>query len=217
MKKFFYLLIGVMLLTASCSNDSETDFFTEVAKNEQAMNDALNTKAKGTYKLGWIVNKTFADSATFSTELDPYYTVISHFPMEHLFRINKTKLNLSSVDRALFKYDKSSYWLMDLSFTGYSAENAYLWNNNVAPRTYFQYDGVEYACQIWINTNTTNMSGDQTAWMYQTALLYDVERDVWSGAAKADSLSIINMKTNDICRMEGPIYMVFQTEGKKQK
>ena len=61
------------------------------------------------------------------------------------------------------------------------------------------------------------MSGDQTAWMYQTALLYDVERDVWSGAAKADSLSIINLKTHDICRMEGPIYMMFQTTGKKQK
>ena len=88
MKKFFYLLIGVMLLTASCSNDSETDLYTEVAKNEAQMRDALNTKAKGTYKLSWIVNKTFADSATFSTELDPYYTVISHFPMEHLFRIN---------------------------------------------------------------------------------------------------------------------------------
>ena len=40
MKKLFYLLIGVMLLTASCSNDSETDLYTEIAKNEQAMNEA---------------------------------------------------------------------------------------------------------------------------------------------------------------------------------
>ena len=48
MKKFFYLLIGVMLLTASCSNDSETDFFTEVAKNEQAMNDKTSGKNAST-------------------------------------------------------------------------------------------------------------------------------------------------------------------------
>ena len=212
MKKFFYLLIGVMLLTASCSNDSETDLYTEIAKNEEAMREAVSTKARGTYELVWLMYKHPVDTATFSTELDPYYSVITHFPIKffmtlfHHDKISQIKENESLFE---YKYDKSSYWLMDLSFAGYSANNAYMSNKVWAPRTYFECDGVEYACQIWFNT--TNMAGDQTA------LIYDVEKDVWSGTAVADSMSIINLHTKETRTLKGPEEMLFQTTGRKQK
>ena len=209
MKKLFYLLIGVMLLTVSCSNDSDTDLYTEIAKNEEAMRGAVNTKAKGTYNLVWLMDKHAVDNAVFSSELDPYYYVITHFPMNYfidLIYINDK--TFPKVDESLLTYDKSSYWLMDLSFAGYSANNAYMSNSTWAPRTYFEYDGREYACQIWFNT--TNMAGDQTA------LMYDVEKDHWSGGAVADSLSIIDLHTKKTWTLKGPKEILFITNGRKK-
>ena len=209
MKKLFYFLIGGMLLTASCSNDSETDLYTEIAKNEQVMNDAVNTKGKGTYELVWLMDKHAVDNAVFSSELDPYYYVITHFPIDYLLYLLSINGNtFPRVEGSPLKYDKPSYWLMDLSFAGYSANYAYMSNSTWAPRTYFEYDGREYACQIWFNT--TNMAGDQTA------LMYDVDKDHWSGGAVADSLSIIDLHTKEKWTLKGPKEMLFITNGRKK-
>ena len=83
MKKLLLLIIIGVLITVSCSNDSDTDLYTEIAKNEEAMRGAVNNKARGTYELVWLMDKHAVDNAVFSSELDPYYYVITHFPMNY--------------------------------------------------------------------------------------------------------------------------------------
>ena len=78
MKKLLLLIIIGVLITVSCSNDSDTDLYTEIAKNEEAMRGAVNNKARGTYELVWLMDKHAVDNAVFSSELDPYYYVITH-------------------------------------------------------------------------------------------------------------------------------------------
>ena len=77
MKKLVLLFIIGVLITASCTNDSEADLTAEIVDNMKQMQDLVNTKGKGTYDMVWIVNKAIVDTATLSTEWDSKYIVIS--------------------------------------------------------------------------------------------------------------------------------------------
>ena len=211
MKKLVLLLIIGVLITASCSNDSEADLTADIVDNMKQMQDLVNRYGKGSYDMIWIVDKYWADTATFSTQMDPYYTVISHFPMNHFLSILYREKDPEVFHDEHFKYNHLSYWLMDLSYVGYSTSNAYLSNGTCTPRTYFKWDDVEYQSQMWINT--TSLVGEQSA------LMYDVENDVWSGFVPLDSLSVTNMETLEtrVWRNEShSSRMSFQTKGRKK-
>ena len=95
MKKLVLLLIIGVLITASCSNDSEADLTAEIVDNMKQMQDLVNTKGKGTYDMVWIVNKAIVDTATLSTECDSKYIVISHLPDTYLFHDNLGKYSFN--------------------------------------------------------------------------------------------------------------------------
>ena len=68
MKRLWFVIVtGIITsLAASCSNDADADILAEVAQNEQKMQDAVNTRAQGTYDMVWIWNKQVIDTATFT-------------------------------------------------------------------------------------------------------------------------------------------------------
>ena len=210
MKRMFYLFIGVMSLLSACTAEPAMDTTVAVYADKDKVIADINKQSKGTFDMTWNADKLQVDTATLSTELDARYTVISHFPM-NLF-IGMTG---GTNPNDYIEYSPSSYWLLDLSFTGYSASNAYLSNSTWAPRTYYKYNGQDYACQIWMNT--TSVPGDQTA------LMYDFQKDVWSGVLSIDSFAIMRIKDNktEAWRMwrkdKAPLTLTFQTTGRKQK
>ncbi len=210
MKKLFYSLIAVMLLTVSCSNDSDSDMYADVLLSDQEFMKRANASSKGTFDMTWNADKVPLDTATFSTELDSYYTVISHFPVNIFIGMTGGTFPDEHIE-----YSPSSYWLLDLSFTGYSASNAYLSNSTWAPRTYYKYNGQDYACQIWMNTKS--VSGDQTA------LMYDLQKDVWSGVISIDSFTIMRIQDSKTetwrkwRKDTTPLTLTFQTTGRKKK
>jgi len=214
MKRLWFVIVtGIIAsLAASCSNDADADILAEVAKNEQKMQDAVNTRAQGTYDMVWIWNKQVIDTATFSSELDSHFYVISHFPMNHL--------NWVVGAPQIYKYSYYSRWNLSLSYMGYSHSNAYLTNHSWNPRTFFELNDEGYVCQIWLNT-------DQVAGK-QTTLIYDSEKDVWSGSIIVDSMYLarvrepdkaVTLRWNDADFVEGtdpPHHISFQTTGKKR-
>ena len=198
-----------MLLTVSCSNDSEADLSLIIVENQVRMSEMVNTQGKGTYDMAWNADKVPLDTATFSTELDLHYTVITHFPVNIFIGMTGGTYPDEHIE-----YSPSSYWLLELSFTGYSASNVYLSNSIWAPRTYYKYNGQDYACQIWMNTSA--VPGDQTA------LMYDLQKDVWSGVISIDSFDIMRIQDNktEIWRKwrkdTTPLTLTFQTTGRKK-
>lgn len=216
MKKLFYLLIGVMLMTASCSNDSDADLITGLEKNQNDMQNLVNDKAKGTYNMVWIVDKQVVGEAMFSTVLDPHYYVITHFPMECLYLYSSEDGILANhpVHSALdvkMTYNYQSYWYLNTSYVGFSNNNAYLANDSWNPRTYFTVNEQERVCQLWINT--------EQGVGKQTTLMYDTEKDVWSGTVPIDSFTVIDVNTQESKtwrRSTNPLNLSFQTTGRKK-
>lgn len=209
MKKLLYIIIGVpLLLTAACSNDSDADMVTAMEVIQQDAIRQANMLSRGTFHLVWMMDNSFVDNAVLSSELDPYYMVITHFPICHLYnsRIATPQKRELFVD-SLLSFDRSSYWLLDLSYIGYSTSNAYMANKGLAPRTYFKYNGVDYAFQIWFKAD--NSSGENTA------LMYNMEKDVWSGSATIDSFAVINMETKQTDIWRGRRDLLFVASRKK--
>ena len=87
----------------------------------------------------------------------------------------------------------------------------YFSNTSLDPSAAFILDNVYYQCKMWTNTGQSAIK--------QTALIYDMDKDVWSGVMPLDSLSITNMKTSETRTLRGgssPILMSFQTTGRKK-
>jgi len=198
-------------LWASCSNDSEADLAYLVNKNAKDMERLVNAQGKGTYDMVWIMNNTIVDTATFSSEIDPNYYVITHFPMDDL-HLSLWGRVASGSDYFRFTYNYQSFWVLDLAFVGYSSDNAYLSNSSWNPRTFFQFNEGDWMCQMWFST-------EQAAGR-QTTLMYDTGKDVWSGSVSIDSFTLTRLsdKESGTWRKHPyPLNLSFQTTGRKQK
>lgn len=210
MKKLVLLLIIGVLITASCSNDSEADLTAEIVDNMKQMQDLINSQARGTYDMVWIVDKSVVDTATFSTEIDPQNCIISHFPIDFLdFQVMG---RIADDSYFKFTYDYQSTWVMYLSYVGYSTSNAYLSNAIWNPRTFYKLNGDDHICQVWINSE--QFAGNQTM------LIYDTEKDVWSGSVPLDSFKLTRVKDQlsyTWRKHPYPLNLSFQTTGKKKK
>jgi hypothetical protein len=209
MKKLVLLFIIGVLITASCTNDSEADLTAEIVDNMKQMQDLVNTKGKGTYDMVWIVNKAIVDTATLSTEWDSKYIVISHLPDTYLFHDNlgKYSFNYDIIKdyQPSYGHTKQSYWYVNTSFVGISTSNAYFSNSVMTPVTYFLYDGIVVGFMPYFGSDLS--------------IIYDTQKDVWSGSVSLDSCKFFNVEKGEPNKyiFSPPLNLSFQTTGKKKK
>ena len=194
------LVMGVWVL-ASCSVDS--DLSADPPEKYAELNKVDMSPAS--FDLAWIVDRQVVDTATFAIGMHPGFLVVTHFPIAYFLHLVGVE-----VDPADISYYNESYWLMDVSLIGSSADNYYLSNNTWAPRTYFEMNGIDYEFHIFLNT-------DQMPGM-QTALMYDAQKDVWSGTASVDSYRILNLQNRDEFwerEFSTPLPLIYQTTASK--
>ncbi len=209
MKKLVLLFIIGVLITASCTNDSEADLTADIVDNMKQMQDLVNTQGKGTYDMVWIVNKAIVDTATLSTEWDSKYIVISHLPDTYLFHDNlgKYSLNYDIIKdyQPSYGHTKQSYWYVNTSFVGISTSNAYFSNSVMTPVTYFLYEGIVVGFMPYFGSDLS--------------IIYDTHKDVWSGSVSLDSCKFFNVEKGEPNKyiFSPPLNLSFQTTGKKKK
>ena len=209
MKKLVLLFIIGVLITASCTNDSEVDLTADIVDNMKQMQDLVNTQGKGTYDMVWIVNKAIVDTATLSTEWDSKYIVISHLPDTYLFHDNlgKYSLNYDIIKdyQPSYGHTKQSYWYVNTSFVGISTSNAYFSNSVMTPVTYFLYYGIVVGFMPYFGSDLS--------------IIYDTQKDVWSGSVSLDSCKFFNVEKGEPNKyiFSPPLNLSFQTTGKKKK
>lgn len=204
------LLVVVGLpLWASCSNDSEIDLSIEIAENQKQMQNLVNTQGKGTYDMVWIVNKAVVDTATFSTEWDSKYIVMSHLPDTYLFHENIGKYSLlyDVIEnyQPSYGHTKQSYWYINPSFIGISSSNAYFTNSMMTPVTYFLYEGIVVGFMPYFSS--------------EMSVTYDTQKDVWSGSVSLDSCSFFNVEKGgpELFKYSPSLNLSFQTTSKRKK
>ena len=207
MKKLFYLFIGGIALLMSCAAEPSDDVATDIYNDKEKLIYDIDLMSSGTFDMSWIVDKQIVDTATFVSDWDSKDRIISHFPVEYLYR--------QLVDRnASITYDKQSYWSTKMSFVGISTGNAYYANNKSLPETTFEMDGKSwyFIPEIRADKLTDN----------STTLMYDYLKDVWSGAVNLDSCFFVNRENRENLEIKRygfnpPLTLSFQTTGRKQK
>lgn len=214
MKKLFYLLIGGIALLMSCATDYTDDAVTDVYKDTGKLIEDMKLVSSGTYDMAWIVNKQVVDTATLSSKDNNI--VISHLPVKYFTWNYKDFVNQYPGGwNPTYGYTEQSYWIINTSFLGYSASNAYYSNSPssiaLSPKTEFIMDGKEYGFQAFFRNNTQNG--------LPISLMYDVIKDVWSGSVILDSCHLISGKDIErfIFNFNPPLTLSFQTTGRKQK
>ena len=109
MKKFTIIAIGGIALLMACTADPALDSAASIYEDKERLNSDIDIRSSGTFDMAWIVDKQVVDTATFSTEWDSEYRIISHFPVEYLYRKLVGK-NASII------YNKQSYWPIKMSY-----------------------------------------------------------------------------------------------------
>ena len=204
MKKFTVFIIGGIALLMACTADPALDSVASIYEDKERLNSDIDIRSSGTFDMAWIVDKQVVDTATFSTEWDSEYRIISHFPVEYLYRKLVGK-NASII------YNKQSYWPIKMSFVGISTGNAYYANSPSQPSTTFKMNGVEWFFIPEIRTSMLEANS--------SSLIYDYNKDVWSGAVNMDSCIFVNRENLEIKRYDfnPPLTLSFQTTGRKKK
>lgn len=206
MKKFTVFIIGGIALLMSCAADPALDSTASIYEDKEKLNSDIGIRSSGTFDMAWIVDKQVVDTATFSTEWEPNYGTISHFPVEYLYH------RLVDENGASITYDnKQSYWMLKLSFVGISTGNAYYANSTSQSSTTFKINGVEWFFIPEIRTSMLEANS--------SSLMYDYNKDVWSGAVNMDSCLFVNRENLEIKRYDfnPPLTLSFQTTGRKKK
>lgn len=205
MKKLFYLLIGGIALLMACTADPALDSVASVYEDKEKLNSDIGIRSSGTFDMAWIVDKQVVDTATFSTEWEPNYGTISHFPVEYLYH------RLVDENASITYGNKQSYWMLKLSFVGISTGNAYYANSTSQSSTTFKMNGVDWSFIPEIRTSMLEANS--------SSLMYDYNKDVWSGAVNMDSCFFVNRENQEIKRYDfnPPLTLSFQTTGRKNK
>ena len=205
MKRLLYVFIGVSLMLVSCSKDS--DGMMQEALPMDAGFNAI-TYRNGSYNLTWVVDKQEVDTATFIAERQGgYNAIISHFPMAYFLNLIGKNVNPTDIS---YQWGMSD-WKIDYSMIGYSENNAYLQNTVWAPLVWFQLNGEDYSFLIYMND-------ESNAANWNTSMVYDSGKDIWSGATPVYKFQLINRTTNESWdrSFTTPINMTFQTTGRKR-
>lgn len=211
MKRLFLFMVGVIPLVMSCSKSDTDDIASAIYEDNDKLLKEIATMSRGSFGVAWTIDNNLVDTATFSNQDDFSLPVISHFPMEYFMKILYSGRNPEDFKEENLRYNHWSSWQMDLAFVGLSTKNVYFSNTSLDPSAAFILDNVYYQCKMWTNTGQSAIK--------QTALIYDMDKDVWSGVMPLDSLSITNMKTSETRTLRGgssPILMSFQTTGRKK-
>ena len=199
--RFLACLVMGLWISVSCSVDSDMS----VSALENYAELSKEDMSSVSFDLAWIVDKQVVDTATFEMHRNPSNTVITHFPIPYFFSFVGVEVHPADIS-----YSQTSYWLMDVSLIGSSDNNYYFSNNTWAPRTSFQMNGEDYEFQIYLST-------DQMPGM-QTALMYDFQKNVWSGMASVDSYRILNLQNPDEFwerEFSEPLPLIYQTTASK--
>lgn len=213
MKKLLYILLSLGLLVMASCHKEETDYLNyDTSGNQDPPNngggkDTSDALLKRVYDLVWIVDKQIVDTATFTTGYNDIYSTISHFPMGYFLELVGKK-----VDPSDLIYERGvSDWLTTISVIGYSESKLYLRNGTWAPRINFGVKDETYSFLIYMN-DETNVEN------WYTSMVYDKEKDIWSGATPVYKFQMFNHTTNESWDMTFPvpINMSFQTTGRKK-
>lgn len=212
MKKLFYLLIGGIALLMSCAAEPALDTTAAVYADTDRVIADINEQSMGTFDMSWIVKKQVVDTATLNSK--EKNIVISHLPVKYFTWNFKDFVNQYPGGwNPTYGYTEQSYWIINTSFLGYSASNAYYSNspssNVLSPKTEFIMDGKEYGFQAFFSNDTQNG--------LPISLMYDVIKDVWSGSVNLDSCHLISGKDTERFIFNPPLTLSFQTTGRKQK
>lgn len=212
MKKLFYLLIGGIALLMACAADPALDETAALYEDKERLNLDIVIRSSGTFDMAWIVDKQVVDTATLNSK--EKNIVISHLPVKYFTWNFKDFVNQYPGGwNPTYGYTEQSYWIINTSFLGYSASNAYYSNspssNVLSPKTEFIMDGKEYGFQAFFSNDTQNG--------LPISLMYDVIKDVWSGSVNLDSCHLISGKDIERFIFNPPLTLSFQTTGRKQK
>ena len=194
-------------LWASCMNDSEADFGSALQENQANVKKSAEKKSKGLFNLVWMARKTYVDNAEFSFNDDSYYAYINYLPAKYLL-----SWVIPDIQQEDLMYGNNFSLPMDLRMNGYSqAGNAYYLSGVWAPRLLLTIKGEEHEFIPFFHTE--EMAGNYTT------LMYDIQKDTWSGSLPIDSFSLKNLKTNYAYRhrFSPMLDLSFQTTGRKQK
>ena len=209
MKKLLFILLGVGLLTASCGKDGDSDILDNATLENDGSMKSNYTPPEGVYNVSWIVDKEIVDTATLTVGAEKYsmYTPISHFPMRYFLELVGKKAEPED-----FIYESViSEWLTEYKVIGYSENKLYLRNGTWAPRIHFGVKDEYYEFLIYMNEQTHVEN-------WYTSMIYDIDKDMWSGSAPVYEFQLINLTTNESWDMTFPvpINMTFQTTGRKK-
>lgn len=221
MRKLFYMFIGLGL-SVSCSNNPDDGFpepqydtsngqhtGKEDGNGQYAGIESSNVGLlEGTYNVSWVVDRQEVDTATLFVGETPGYMRISHFPMGYFLNLIGIKVEPAEISYSLGESD----WKFDVDVVGYSTSNAYLQNSAWAPQVWFQVNGNDYSFLLYMNLE------DGITLNHYTSLMYDVMKDMWSGATPVYEFKLVNHKTDEHWEryFATPINMTFQTTGRKE-
>lgn len=209
MKKLLYILLSLgLLVVVSCQKDGDDTAYSEAMPSYDG-SEANNAPPKGVYDVAWIVDKEIVDTATLTVgaKKNNDYTPISHFPMRYFLELVGKK-----ADPEDFIYEWCiSDWLINYRVIGFSESKLYLKNWTWAPRINFGVKDETYSFLIYMN-DETNVEN------WYTSMVYDKEKDIWSGATPVYKFQMFNHATNESWDMTFPvpINMSFQTTGRKK-
>ena len=221
MKKFFYLLIGVISLLAACTAEPAMDTTAAIYADTDKVIADINERSSGTFDMAWIVDKQIVDTATLYSKDNNI--VISHFPIRFFLELDYINHSVSyngsyPVDypegwNPTYVYAEESNWCFNTSFVGFSTSNAYFSNSPsssvLSPKTEFLLDGKKDGFQAYFSNDAQNG--------LPISLMYDVTKDVWSGSVLVDSCKFASDAGEGIQRYSPPLTLSFQTTGRKQK
>ena len=211
MKKLLFIcLLGVGLMAASCGGDDGDFLDNTTLENNDPMKGNF-TPPEGEYNVVWIVDKEVVDTATLTVgaKKNGMYTPISHFPMRYFLELVGKK-----ADPEDFIYEwVVSEWLIDYKIIGFSENKLYLRNATWAPRIHFGVKDEYYEFLIYMNDGTHVEN-------WYTSMIYDIDKDMWSGSAPVYGFQLINLTNRESeswdMTFPVPINMTFQTTGRKK-